>query len=149
MRRSRLILLFLAAASMAAVRAQDKPAEKPKDEPAPGTAHAESSGAYAFRTHCASCHGVDGKGDGPVTDSLRYRPPDLTLIAQRNGGRFPAEKVTRIVDGRNPVKGHGSAEMPIWGDAFRTAETGYDEATAKARVKAVVDHLKAIQAGAK
>jgi mono/diheme cytochrome c family protein len=117
--------------------------------PEPGAGVAAVSGAYAFRTYCASCHGVDGKGEGPLTDSLRFQPPDLTLIAKRNGGEFPTEKVTRIVDGRNPLKGHGGPDMPIWGDAFRNADTGYDDAAARARIRTVVEHLRSIQAQAK
>jgi len=104
------------------------------------------AGAYAFRTHCASCHGADGKGEGPMAASLRFQPPDLTLIAKRNGGSFPVERVQRIVDGRSPLKGHGGSDMPIWGDAFKNADTGYDEAHVKARVQSVVDYLKTIQA---
>lgn len=107
------------------------------------------SGSYIFRTYCASCHGAEGRGDGPLAADLRYRPSDLTLIARRNGGEFPTEKVVRIVDGRKPVKGHGGADMPVWGDAFRNVETGYDEAAAQERIRAVVDHLRSIQAPAR
>ena len=42
-----------------------------------------------------------------------------TRLAQRNKGRFDAEKVQRIIDGRDPVKGHGGPDMPVWGDAFK------------------------------
>jgi mono/diheme cytochrome c family protein len=104
------------------------------------------AGGYTYRTHCASCHGADGKGEGPMAENLRFRPPDLTLIARRNGGGFPADRVLRIVDGRNPLKGHGGTDMPIWGDAFKNAETGYDDVQVKAKVQSVVDYLKTIQA---
>ena len=104
------------------------------------------SGAYTYRTYCASCHGTGGKGDGPLSDSLRFHPPDLTLLAQRNGGEYPAEKIYRIVDGREPVKGHGGPDMPIWGDAFKNAETGYDDEQVKDKIRSVVDYLKTIQA---
>jgi mono/diheme cytochrome c family protein len=149
MRRTHLVLLLAAAGTAAVTLAQDKPPGAPKDGAGSAAGVAAVSGAYAFRTYCASCHGIDGKGDGPLSDSLRFRPPDLTLIAKRNGGDFPAEKVIRIVDGRKPVKGHGGPDMPIWGDAFRNADTAYDDAAAKARIKAVVDHLKTLQAAGK
>ena len=74
---------------------------------------------------------------------------DLTGLAKRNGGEFPTELVVRIVDGRKPVKGHGGPNMPVWGDAFRNVDTSFDEAAAQERIRAVVDHLKTIQAGAK
>jgi mono/diheme cytochrome c family protein len=148
MRRTQLALLLAGASTAGTALAQDKPPVPPRDG-AGGAGVAAVSGAYAFRTYCASCHGIDGRGDGPLTDSLRFQPPDLTLIAKRNGGEFPTEKVFRIVDGRSPVKGHGGPDMPVWGDAFRNADTGYDDAAAKARIKAVVDHLKTIQAAAR
>ncbi|HKZ31217.1 MAG TPA: cytochrome c [Vicinamibacteria bacterium] len=130
--------------------AQEPKAPKPPAAVAPAESPvAVVSGAYAFRTYCASCHGVDGRGEGPLTDSLRFHPPDLTLIAKRHGGEFPTEKVVRIVDGRSPMKGHGGPDMPIWGDAFRNAETGYDDAAARAKVRGVVDYLKTLQALAK
>ena len=115
----------------------------------PGSPVAAVSGAYTFRTYCASCHGADGKGEGPLADNLRFHPPDLTLIAKRMGGEFPTDKVIQIVDGRNALKGHGGPDMPIWGDAFRNAETGYDDAAARAKVRLVVDYLKTLQAPAK
>ena len=107
------------------------------------------AGAYADRTYCATCHGTDGKGEGPLADSLRFHPPDLTLIAKRSGGEFPTEKIHRIVDGRKPLPGHGGPDMPIWGDAFRNAETGYDDAKVKEKIRSIVDYLHTLQAPGK
>lgn len=147
MRRASLVAWVVLAGvySVSQAGAQEPKAPKPPSAAPPESSAAAVSGAYSFRTYCASCHGLDGRGEGPLTDSLRFQPPDLTLIAKRSGGEFPTEKVVRIVDGRSPVKGHGGPEMPIWGDAFRNAETGYDDAAAKAKVRAVVDHLKTLQ----
>lgn len=107
------------------------------------------SGSYAYRTYCASCHGTDGKGEGPLAESLRFRPPDLSLIAKRNGGTYPAETVHRIVDGRKPLPGHGGPDMPIWGDAFKNPETGFDDATVREKIRGVVDYLRTLQVGVK
>lgn len=107
------------------------------------------SGSATFRTYCAVCHGTDAKGDGSIADRLRVRPPDLTLLARRNGGPYPEEKVHRIIDGRNPVKGHGGADMPIWGDAFKSSDEGYSEAAVKEKIAGLVEYLKSIQAPAK
>jgi len=142
--RRRLLALALVTGAGIAVAA---PAHA--QAPAPGSPIATVSGSYTFRTYCASCHGIDAKGDGPLADSLRFRPPDLTLIAKRSGGEFPFEDVVRIVDGRKPLKGHGGPDMPIWGDAFRNSADGYEEASAKAKVRSVVEHLRTIQAPAK
>jgi mono/diheme cytochrome c family protein len=105
-----------------------------------------TSGDALFKTYCASCHGKSAKGDGPLAESLRYRPADLTLIAKRSGGKFDSEKVYRIIDGRVPVKGHGGTDMPVWGDAFKRSVEGYSEKAVKARIQALVDYLKSIQA---
>jgi mono/diheme cytochrome c family protein len=130
----------------------DAPAPKPKTAPpansagqAGDSAVSGVAGAYAFRTHCASCHGIAGKGDGPLTEDLRFHPPDLTLIARRHGGSFPTEKIVRIVDGRDPVKGHGGADMPVWGDAFKNADTNYDDRQVREKVRTVVEYLKTLQ----
>jgi mono/diheme cytochrome c family protein len=102
-------------------------------------------GSDVFKTYCAACHGQNAKGDGPLADNLRVRPPDLTLIAKRMGGTFPADKVRRIIDGRNPVKGHGGPDMPVWGDAFKSSREGFSEEAVKARIDAVTQHLAEIQ----
>ena len=86
-------------------------------------------GARLYRTYCTSCHGAGGKGDGPMADQLRYAPPDLTRIAKRARGKFSTDDVARTIDGRKPNKGHGGSEMPVWGDAFKSTEEGYDEST--------------------
>ena len=127
--------------------------------PAPGQAKAPPApsdpgvagvaGSYAYRTYCATCHGTDGKGEGPLAGSLRFNPPDLSLLSKRNGGEYPAEKIHRIVDGRRPLPGHGGPDMPIWGDAFRNADTGYDDAKVKEKITSVVEYLRTLQAPGK
>ena len=131
MRRAPVVLLALVAASGSAA------------EQAPSVP--QVSGSYVYRAYCASCHGPEGRGDGPLAPDLRYQPADLTRIAKRNGGEFPTELVVRIVDGRKRVKGHGGPDMPVWGDAFRNVDAGFDEAAAQEKIRAVVDHLKTIQ----
>ena len=123
---------------------QAKPASPPLDPRVAGVA-----GSYAYRTYCATCHGTDGKGEGPLAGSLRFNPPDLSLLSKRNGGEYPAEKIHRIVDGRKPLPGHGGPDMPIWGDAFRNAETGYDDAKVKEKISSVVEYLHTLQAPGK
>ena len=107
------------------------------------------SGSYLFKTYCATCHGKEGKGDGPLASSLRFAPSDLTLLAKRGGGSFPTEQVFRTIDGRKPVKGHGGPDMPVWGDAFKGSVDGFTEEKVKAKIDALVDFLKSIQAEAK
>jgi mono/diheme cytochrome c family protein len=102
-------------------------------------------GDSIFRVYCASCHGSEGKGDGRIADMLRVRPADLTLLAAHNNGKFDPEQVFKIVDGRKEVKGHGGSDMPIWGDAFKSSQRGYDEAAVKQKIDSLVEFLESIQ----
>jgi mono/diheme cytochrome c family protein len=77
-----------------------------------------SYGEAEYLNSCAVCHGVDGKGDGPLRDVLMKRPADLTHLARRNGGRFPYSRVFATIDGRYAVPSHGDREMPVWGRQF-------------------------------
>ena len=105
-----------------------------------------ATGDYLFRTYCAACHGTSAKGDGPLADSMRTRPADLTEIAKRNKGTFPRDLVYRMIDGRSPVKGHGGADMPVWGDVFSRAVEGGDPIVVQKRIEALVAYLDGLQA---
>ncbi|MET0551582.1 MAG: c-type cytochrome [Vicinamibacteria bacterium] len=105
----------------------------------------ELDGPALYKTYCSSCHGASGEGDGPIADALRYRPADLTKLAQRAKGSFARDKVHQMIDGRVPVKGHGGPDMPLWGDAFKRSGDGYGDAGVRERIAAIVDHLESIQ----
>ncbi len=109
------------------------------------TFSAGTSGAAVYRTYCAVCHGAEARGDGPLAESLRHAPPDLTALAKRNAGKFDAARVQRTIDGRDPVKGHGGPDMPIWGDAFKRSSEKHSEKAVKERIAALADHLKSLQ----
>jgi mono/diheme cytochrome c family protein len=104
------------------------------------------SGADLFRTYCASCHGENANGSGPLAGQLRRSPPDLTHYAERNGRAFPSERLRRIIDGRD-VAAHGDRTMPVWGDVFRR-ELGLGGDSAASRIEALVEFLRSIQARA-
>ncbi|MFA5909186.1 MAG: universal stress protein [Vicinamibacterales bacterium] len=103
------------------------------------------TGAEIYRTYCATCHGPNGRGDGPLADSMRRKPPDLTEIAKRNGGQYPSEVVYRTIDGKQPIRGHGGPDMPVWGDAFARSRDGGDAATVKERIDTLVDFVRTLQ----
>src|SRR5687767_11954752 len=92
------------------------PAPNPaQPTPTPAADAVATRGAVLYRIHCASCHGVEGKGDGPVAPALRKKPADLTALARRAEGKFPEEKVQSFIDGRTELDAHGGREMPVWG----------------------------------
>ena len=72
-----------------------------------------------FLNYCASCHGRDGTGGGPASTRFRARAMDLTILADRNKGKFPSERVKAIIRGDIPVPRHGSKSMPVWGPWLR------------------------------
>jgi|SRR6186713_758840 len=100
-------------------------------------------GPDLFKMYCATCHGPDGKGGGPVAPALKVPPPDLTVLSRRQDGVFPAVEVETIITGPVAVAAHGSDEMPIWGAIFRALDAS--DARAKARIKNLVDHIRSIQ----
>jgi mono/diheme cytochrome c family protein len=135
-RRAITLLLFATLAQVAA--AQTAPARV-------------DLGKREFDNNCAACHGRDARGNGPFVEFLRRGPPDLTLMARRNGGVFPLAQVFEVIDGAGP--GHGSREMPIWGTEYsvRAAEyymdVPYDSAAfVRARILAVAEYLNRLQA---
>ena len=102
-------------------------------------------GSGLYRSYCASCHGEKGKGDGPIAAHLKVRPADLTQIAKRHKGTYPADRVTQLIDGRQVVKPHGDSQMPVWGDALSRTTTDTDESSIKAKIEALVNYLATIQ----
>jgi mono/diheme cytochrome c family protein len=101
------------------------------------------SGVELYKRFCSSCHGARGEGDGPVAPALRVMVPDLTRLAERRRGEFPAEAVRRIVDGREVRAAHGARRMPVWGYEFR--EAGASGAEADALVERLVEYLRSVQ----
>jgi hypothetical protein len=86
---------------------------------AAGVAQAQDAdpGAEAFGTYCATCHGMDGLGDGAMTEIMSVTVPDLTQMTARNDGVFPMLDVIHIIDGRTGLRGHGGP-MPVYGALF-------------------------------
>jgi len=106
---------------------------------------AAGMGRSTYKGYCATCHGRDGRGDGPLADQLRVAPTDLTQLAKENKGEFPCDKVVRLIDGRETVRSHGSPDMPVWGDAFQRAASGGDAAKTKARIEQLTHYIWSIQ----
>jgi len=101
------------------------------------------AGRDLFRAYCASCHGSDGKGTGPASPALKAKLPDLTLLAAKNHGEFPANRVRNMITGDLVVTSHGSREMPIWGPVFHQVEEDVDRG--HVRVQNLVEYLQSIQ----
>jgi mono/diheme cytochrome c family protein len=102
-------------------------------------------GPELYVAYCASCHGKDARGDGPAGKALRTAPPDLTRIAERNGGMFPFVRVQRIISGEDQTPtAHGTREMPVWGPLF--SEVSWDQDLGRVRIYSLAKYLEGIQA---
>lgn len=133
--------VLLAGLFAAATTVPDDKAKSQQHDP--GRLIQSLNGADIYRAHCASCHGVSGKGDGPVAPALNTTLPDLSTIAQRSGGVFPVGRVRKIITGDELILGHGSREMPIWGPVFHQIQEDRDYG--EVRLQNVTDYLKSIQ----
>ncbi len=120
-------------------------AQKKAPETAPERQVLDSfKGPELFKAYCATCHGRDAKGGGPMAASLRIAPTDLTRIAARNGGKFPFLQVQRIISGeQQPPSTHGTREMPVWGPIF--SEVSWDQDLGRVRIYSLAMYLETIQ----
>ena len=103
-----------------------------------------NSGAYLYRTFCASCHGERGRGDGPVADLSNPPASDITVLQQRAGGTFPRAEVRAILDGSKTIRGHDGNGMPDWNRVLRQTAGG-DERLVQRRIDALVSHVEGLQ----
>lgn len=120
-------------------------AQDPKKESPEETRLIESlDGSELFRAYCAVCHGKDGKGGGPAAAALKVSVPDLTRISQRNGGKYPAMRIPRIISGEERVTpAHGSREMPVWGPIF--SQIAWDQDLGKVRIYNLTQYIESLQ----
>ena len=82
-----------------------------------------TSGQQMFASYCAPCHGVDGRGRGPVAPALKIAPADLTLLSWSNHGKFPDTHVVTVLQNGSDLPAHGTALMPVWGPIFGKMNT--------------------------
>jgi len=129
-----MVLLFTGAAT---VMSQQKLAPSKADN-----GPVEPSGKDMFKSYCASCHGEDAKGHGPVAPALKVAPHDLTLLAKRNNGKYSADYVNNVVLHGVNTPAHGSAEMPIWGPIFVGIN---DQRLVILRVNKLSEYLETLQ----
>jgi mono/diheme cytochrome c family protein len=118
-------------------------------------------GKAEFLSSCASCHGADAKGKGPVSGQLKTPPSDLTMLAKNNNGVFPTNAVYETLYGSKSVPAHGTREMPVWGERFnpivslphavdptywqKAGPQQNPEVVVRTRILAVIDYLNLIQ----
>jgi mono/diheme cytochrome c family protein len=98
-----------------------------------------------FKSYCAVCHGTDGKGNGPAASAMKTPPGDLTLLSQKNGGKYPSAHVASVIHGQAGLAAHGSQDMPVWGPLFSSISQGH-EAQVQQRIANLVGYIETLQA---
>ena len=132
--------LFLAAS---AARAQDTQTKIKKVPVKPTSA---GSGEEMFNEYCAACHGKDAKGNGPAAPALKGPLPDLTTLAQRNGGKYPESRVATVIRfGAGTHVAHGSQDMPVWGPIFGSMHRSSASPEVQLRINNLAHYLGTLQ----
>lgn len=107
-----------------------------------------AGGELEYQHACAVCHGVEARGDGIMGKYLTVKPTNLRQLRLTSGGSFPFWEVYRKIDGQFEIRGHGTRDMPIWGDRFR-AQAGGDRKSAQTqaagRILSLVFYLQHLQ----
>lgn len=103
-----------------------------------------ASGLEMYKSYCAVCHGLDGKGNGPAADALKVPPTNLTTLSKNNGGKYPSMKVSGSIRGDATVPAHGSKDMPVWGPLFWGMSQGH-EGEVQQRVANLTKYVESLQ----
>jgi mono/diheme cytochrome c family protein len=108
---------------------------------------ADNGGKEMYLKYCGSCHGSEGKGDGPVSRDLKVKVPNLTLFRRNNKGAYPLDRVMSSIDGSRAVRAHGPRNMPVWGEVFRQEheKEKYTELTSLLKAKLIAEYVGTLQ----
>ncbi len=82
-------------------------------------------GRALYVSYCQLCHGVSGKGDGPLAKAMKIEPADLTTTVRSRSDTILTKIITG--DGRQTITGRDrhnllSDTMPEWKDIFSEAQ---------------------------
>jgi mono/diheme cytochrome c family protein len=114
---------------------------------APVIGESEGPGADSYRQYCASCHGADGAGDGPVADSLKEKPADLRKLGEHFGTPLHVAHLIDVIDGRDMPRAHGTSDMPVWGKSLiqEVPPSAGKEAFKRGTIAVIIGYLESIQ----
>jgi len=104
-----------------------------------------ASGKEMFVQYCAPCHGIDGKGNGPAASAMKSQPTDLTQLARKHDGKYPANSIASVLKFGGGPSAHGSADMPVWGPLLQSLDKFHDTAVQQ-RVSNIVSYIETLQA---
>ena len=103
-----------------------------------------ASGQEMYTSYCAVCHGSDGTGNGPAATALKVPPANLTELAQKNNGKYPALHISSVIRGEADLPAHGNKDMPVWGPLFRRISQG-NEGEVQQRIANLNQYIESVQ----
>ena len=108
---------------------------------------ADPPGKAVFEQYCASCHGMAADGKGPVAAELKVAPADLRKLGKEFGTPLAKPKLLEVIDGRNMVRAHGTATMPVWGDQLvrEVPPSTNTEFFKRATILVIIEYLQTLQ----
>ena len=139
------LIAIMAMISAFAVAQQAPAQSSPTVKHVPITNAPSNSGKEMFNSYCAVCHGKDAKGNGPAASAMKTAPTDLTKLAQKEGGKYPAAHVAAVLRGQASTPSHGSQDMPIWGPLFSSISQGR-QGMVHQRITNLVSYIEGLQA---
>lgn len=143
----RVIVSLVAAAVGSAGCGSSSPEVRVAEGAAVSGANAAATGQELYSTLCATCHGTEADGEGPLAYLLRVETPDLRSLSARHGGEFPRASVRSKIDGTDEVGAHGTRVMPVWGRVLRRDSDGTPESeeAVDRQIDNLVAYLASIQ----
>lgn len=145
MRVMKFIISVAIVAMISAFAVAQQAQSTPTVKHVPITNTPSNSGKEMFHSYCAVCHGKDAKGNGPAASAMKTAPTDLTALAQKNGGKYPASHVAAVIRGQAATPSHGSQDMPIWGPLFSSIDQGR-QGQVQQRIANLVTYVEELQA---
>jgi mono/diheme cytochrome c family protein len=87
-----------------------------------------------YQAYCSGCHGLSGKGDGPVAKTLPVKPADHTRIEMN---KYTDQYLFEIIS-KGGISVGKSSQMPAWGGVLKEPQ-----------VKEIVAYVRALSNGRK
>jgi hypothetical protein len=125
-----------------AVRPADT--EVNKVAPAAGVVAAPTAGGEMYAAYCVGCHGEDGLGYGRYSSDCTVPPSDLTQLARRNHGIYPAEKVRQVLRQGTGQAPAGRGYMPIWEPLLKVLN-GDAPGVTEVRIRSLAEYVRTLQ----
>ncbi len=139
-----MILLGMLVVATSLCLAQNQSDQKPVVKQTAIKPTSAASGKQMYTAYCAPCHGIDGKGNGPAASAMKAPPTDLTQLARKHDGQYPANRVASVLKFGGGPGAHGSAEMPVWGPLLQSLNK-FDDTVVQQRVSNIVSYIETLQ----